>query len=195
MVEKAALRRELTARRDALPPAEVARIAQALSAQLRALPEYAAAGSVLATMAIGSEWNTRVFLDAASADGKAIILPRLTLPPRRLALHRVHDLDRHLLPGVWDIPEPDPDRCPHAELADVDFAVVPALAVDREGYRLGYGAGYFDKLLAGRGPRTFCVTAISAAFLVDALPHEPHDVRMDMVLCEQGPVARVRRQP
>lgn len=190
MVEKAALRREMTARRDAIPAAELTRIAAALTAQLRTLPEYANAKSVLATMAIGSEWSTRAFLDRARADGKAVVLPRLTPPPRRLALHRVADLDRHLVPGVWDIPEPDPDRCPAATLDEVDFAVVPALAIDRACYRLGYGAGYFDKLLAGRGARPFCVTAIAAAFVVDAVPHEGHDQRVDAVVCEQGVVAR-----
>jgi len=193
METKSALRRELIARRDAIPAGERERIAAALTDQLLSLPEYATARSVLATMAIGSEWNTRDFLDQARDDGKAVILPRLSPPPRHLELHRVDDLDRHLIPGVWDIPEPDPARCERASLGDVDFAVVPALAVDPEGYRLGYCAGYFDKLLAGRGPRTFCVTAIAAAFFVERLPHEAHDIPVDMVLCEAGVLARIAR--
>ena len=189
MAEKAALRREMLTRRDAIPRAEIDRIGTALTEAIVALPEYAAARSVLATMAIGSEWNTRPLLDRARADGKVVVLPRLTPPPRELELHRVEDLDRHLVPGVWQIPEPDPQRCPRVALATVDLAIVPALAVDRDGYRLGYGAGYFDKLLARRGPRPRCVTAISAAFIVDALPHEAHDVAIDAVLTEGGPVA------
>jgi 5-formyltetrahydrofolate cyclo-ligase len=179
----------MIARRDALPATERARLAEAFAEILAAMPEYAAAKSVLATMSIGSEWNTRAFLDRAHADGKAIVLPRLTAPPRRLALHRVDDLDRHLVPGVWDIPEPDAQRCPAATLADVDFALVPALAIDRSGYRIGYGAGYFDRLLAGRGARPFCVTALPAAFVVDSLPYEPHDVPVDAILNERGIVA------
>ncbi|HWH39428.1 MAG TPA: 5-formyltetrahydrofolate cyclo-ligase, partial [Usitatibacter sp.] len=143
MTQKARLRSEMIARRDALPEEERARLAEAFAKTLTSLPEYAAARSVLATMAIGSEWNTRAFLDRARADGKSIILPRLTPPPRRLALHAVEDLDRQLIPGIWDIPEPDPARCPPRTLADVDFAVVPALTANRPGYRIGYGAGYF----------------------------------------------------
>ena len=65
--QKSALRKEMIARRDALPEAERARIAAALTAQLIRLPQYAAADSVLATMGIGSEWNTRTFLDRARA--------------------------------------------------------------------------------------------------------------------------------
>ncbi|MEO7741500.1 MAG: 5-formyltetrahydrofolate cyclo-ligase [Usitatibacter sp.] len=183
---KSELRKEMIARRDALPREERQRIAAALTEALAALPQYAAARSVLATMAIGSEWNTRAFLDRARAEGKTVVLPRLTPPPRRLALHAVEDLDRHLVPGVWSIPEPDPGRCPAFDLAQVDFALVPALAVDRQGYRLGYGAGYFDQLLAGRGAAPYCVTALAAAFVVESLPHQAHDIAVDLVLDERG---------
>ncbi len=187
---KAALRARLVAQRDALDPTERARIASALAAALAALPEYAAARSVLATMAIGSEWNTRVFLERARADGKAIVLPRITAPPRHLEVHRVPDPERDLVPGIWDIPEPDPARCPRVDIAEVDFAVVPALAVDLEGYRIGYGAGYFDRLLAGRGPRTFCATALPAGFVLPQVPHAAHDVRVHAVVDERGGVHR-----
>lgn len=190
MNAKAALRAEMIARRDRLGAGERAGLAASLTAGLLALPEYAAARSVLATMGIGSEWNTRAFIDRARADGKAVVLPRVSAPPRRLVLHVVADLEADLVPGVWDIPEPDPARCREVALADVDFALVPALAVDRSGYRLGYGAGYFDKLLAGRKARPYCVTALPAAFVVESLPHEPHDVAVDLVMSEAGPLQK-----
>lgn len=182
MTDKARLRAEMIARRDAMPAGERERHARGIAAALAALPQYAAARSVLATMGIGSEVSTRPFIDRARADGKAIVLPRVSEPPRRLRLHPVADLDRDLLPGVWNIPEPDPHRCPEVALEEVDFAWIPALAADRAGYRLGYGAGYFDKLLAGRGARPYCVAALPAPFVLEALPHEPHDVAVDLVL-------------
>jgi 5-formyltetrahydrofolate cyclo-ligase len=182
--DKKRLRRELIARRDAMPRSELARIAAGLTERLTALPQYAAARSVLATMAIGSEWSTRPFLDRARADGKTVVLPRITAPPRHLEIHAVGDMERDLIPGIWDIPEPDPARCPKLTFADVDFAVVPALAADAEGFRLGYGAGYFDRLLAGRGKRPFCVAALPAAFMVASLPHEAHDIPVDRVLTD-----------
>lgn len=182
--DKKALRREMVARRDAMAPDQRARVAGKLVQRLVALPEYAAARSVLATMAIGSEWATRGFLERALADGKAIVLPRITPAPRHLELHVVGDMERDLVPGVWDIPEPDPARCRMVDLAQVDFALVPALAVDRAGFRLGYGAGYFDRLLAGRGARPHCVTALPAAFVLTEVPHDPHDVAVDRVVSD-----------
>lgn len=193
MTPKSGLRQEMIARRDALTDAERARIAAELTEGLTRLAQYTSARSVFATMSIGSEWSTRAFLERARADGKVVVLPRISEPPKRLQLRAVGDLDRDLVPGVWDIPEPDPQRCPTVELGTVDFALVPALAVDRARFRLGYGAGYFDKLLAGRAARPFCVTALPAAFIVDNLPHESHDVPVDMVLSESGPVARTGR--
>ena len=182
---KATLRSEMIARRDALPDAELDAIVETLTAKLLALPQYQAARTVLATMAIGSEWDTDPFIEQAVADGKRLVLPRVTPPPRHLALHAVPDL-AHLVPGVWDIPEPDPDRCPAVTLDEVDFALIPALAADRERFRLGYGAGYFDRLLAGRKARPFCVTALPAGFIVDRLPRGPTDVPVDLVLDERS---------
>lgn len=183
---KADLRRQMTARRDALPEGERRRLAQALVERIVQLPRYAAARSVLATMAIGSEWNTRLFIDRARADGKAIVLPRITAPPRHLELHEVRDLDHDLRPGIWDIPEPDPARCQRVEIGDVDFALVPALVIGEDGYRIGYGAGYFDELLAGRTRSTYCVTALPSMFVVASVPHEAHDQALDLIVDEHG---------
>jgi 5,10-methenyltetrahydrofolate synthetase len=188
MKEKAQLRSEMIARRDALPESERERLAEALTALLVALPQFAAARTVLATMGIGSEWNTQALLAHAVSEGKRVVLPRVSAPPRRLQLHAVADLQRDLIPGVWNIPEPDPVRCEAVTLDEVEFALVPALAADREGFRLGYGAGYFDGLLTGRKALPFCVTALPAAFIVERLPQEPHDVPVDLVLDERGAV-------
>src|SRR5258708_20175645 len=141
--DKARLRREMVARRDGIPAAELSRLAAALTDRITLLPQYAAARSVLATMAIGSEWSTRAFIARSRAAGKVVVLPRVTAPPRHLELHAVDDFERDLVPGVWDIPEPDPTRCPKVELAQVDFALVPALAIDRGGSPPGYAPACF----------------------------------------------------
>ena len=185
--EKKRLRREMIARRDAMPAAERERLAASMARHVASLPEYRSARTVLATMSIGSEFSTRHFLDRARADGKTLVLPRVTSEiPRHLELHAVDDLLHDLVPGVWDIPEPDPARCRRVELTAVDFALVPALAADRDNYRLGYGAGFFDGLLASHKVRPYCVTVLPAPFIVEVLPHESHDVPVDAVLREEA---------
>jgi len=185
-MDKKALRRALIARRDAMAPREREALAGRFAERLAAMPQYRDARTVLATMSIGSEWSTKPFIDRVVADGKKIVLPRVTAPPRHLEIHLVPDLATDLVPGVWDIPEPDPARCAAVRLSDVDFAWIPALAVDRGHYRLGYGAGYFDGLLAGRGPRPYCVAALPSQFHVESLPREPHDVALDAAISESA---------
>jgi 5-formyltetrahydrofolate cyclo-ligase len=176
----------MIARRDAMPAAERERLTASMARHVTALPEFRSARSELATMSIGSEWSTRAFLESARADGKTIVLPRISSEkPKRLVLYAVADMNRDLVPGVWDIPEPDPARCREVDLAAVDFALVPALAVDRDNYRLGYGAGFFDGLLGSRKVKPYCVTALPRPFIVERLPHEPHDIPVDLVLGEE----------
>ena len=184
--EKKRLRREMIARRDAMPAAERERLTASMARHLTTLPEFRSARTVLATMSIGSEWSTRDFIAGARADGKTLVLPRISAEaPKRLEIYAVDDLHRDLVPGVWDIPEPDPARCRKVDIAAVDFALVPALAVDRDNFRLGYGAGYFDGLLGSRKVKPYCVTALPSPFIVERLPHEPHDIPVDLVLGEE----------
>ena len=182
---KSAMRRELLASRDALFCAGSAEFAAAITARLRSLTEYRRAKTVLATLSFGTEWDTRAFAEGVLADGKRLLLPRVVREPRSLALHAVADLGADLLPGVWGIEEPDPERCPTVALSEVDFALVPALSCDREGVRLGYGAGYFDRLLAGAGTRSFRVVALPEALVRERVPFEAHDVPVDALLTER----------
>src|SRR6185436_841197 len=99
--ENKRLRREMIARRDAMPAAERQRLAASMARHVTALPEYRSAPTVLATMSIGSEFSTRHFLDRARSDRKAIVLPRISnAKPKRLELHVVQDLAHDLIPGV-----------------------------------------------------------------------------------------------
>jgi 5,10-methenyltetrahydrofolate synthetase len=191
---KAAMRRELLASRDALFAGGSLAFAEQITARLRSLTEYRRARAVLATLSFGTEWDTRAFAEGVLADGKTLVLPRVVREPRSLELYEVRDLGADLVPGILGIEEPDPARCRRVALSEIDFALVPALSCDRDGVRLGYGAGYFDRLLAGAGTKTFRVAAIPEALVRERVPCEPHDVPVDARLTEQD-FLKVKPQP
>lgn len=182
---KAVLRREVSARRDALDPDSRARLSAAVLARVVALGAFRRARRVLAYASFGTELDTRPFLQQVLDGGRMLVLPRIERAARRLALHQVGDLDTELRPGVWGIPEPDPDRSRPVTPGEIDFVLVPGLVFDPRGGRIGYGAGYYDRLLAAWAPPM--PPLIAAAFelqVVPAVPVLPTDHRVDLVVTE-----------
>jgi 5,10-methenyltetrahydrofolate synthetase len=184
---KAALRRETLARRDALDPGVRARLASIALSRVTALSAYRRARAVLAYASFGSELDTRPFLRDVLASGRLLALPRVDRAARRLALHQVRDPDAELQPGTWGIPEPDSARCRNVAPGEIDFILVPGLVFDREGGRIGYGAGYYDRLLtAWPAPVPPLVAAAFEVQLVPAAPMLAGDRRVDLVVTESG---------
>ncbi|MEZ5666396.1 MAG: 5-formyltetrahydrofolate cyclo-ligase [Alphaproteobacteria bacterium] len=137
---------------------------------------------------IGDEIDVRPALAALVAAGVVVALPVIVGRAQPLAF-RAWRGDAPLVARAWGIREPGPD----AAAVRPDLLLVPLLAFDACGYRLGYGGGYYDRTLArlrgdGGGPAFACGVAY-AAQRVDKLPRDPYDMALDAVLTEQGPVA------
>jgi 5-formyltetrahydrofolate cyclo-ligase len=184
--EKAALRRAVLARRDALPDAARTDLSRRLTATVLAQPGLAMARSVAAYLSFGSELDTAAFVAHVLGAGKRLVLPRVNREQRRLDLHFVGDLARDLVPGVWGIREPSPERCPPATLQEVDLLLAPGVAFSPGCDRLGYGGGFYDKLLAGRGAHPLVIAAAFDLQIVASLPVGPDDVPVDMVITESA---------
>jgi 5,10-methenyltetrahydrofolate synthetase len=182
---KAALRQEILARRDAVDASLRGRLSAAVLARVAVLEAFRRARAVLAYVSFGSELDTRPFLRDILACGRVLVLPRVDRAARRLALHRVRDLDTELRPGTWEIPEPVPTHCEPVAPGEIDFVLVPGLVFDPGGGRIGYGAGYYDRLLAGWPPPV--PPLVAAAFelqVMPAVPVLPADHRVDLVVTE-----------
>lgn len=193
---KAALRREILARRDALGLDARARLSAAALERTGDLDAFRQARVVLGYASFGSELDTRPFLHAVLAGGRMLVLPRVDRAARRLALHQVRDLETELLPGTWGIPEPVPARCRTVAPADVDFVLVPGLVFDPRGGRIGYGAGYYDRLLAAWPEPT--PPLVAAAFELQVVPAVPvlaNDRRVDLVVTESRIYSKLRLEP
>ena len=193
---KIALRREILARRDGLDPGERGRLSAAVLERVRGLPAFSRARVVLGYASFGSELDTHPFLRAVLARGRDLVLPRIDRVARRLALHRVQDLENDLRAGTWGILEPDAARCLPATPAEIDFILVPGLVFDPDGGRVGYGAGYYDRLLgAWPVPVPPLVAAAFDLQVVPAVPVLPADHRVDVVVTESRIYSKHRLEP
>lgn len=179
------LRSAVLGQRDALPADWRAQAGDSVSRKLLDIVEARAARVVLSYSSFRSEWSSLTFNRRILESGRELHLPRVDRAIRRLAIHRVTDL-AHLRPGTWQIPEPDPDLCPTlAALDRIDFVVVPGAAFDRSGARLGYGGGFYDRLLVDL-TGAFRAAAAFSLQLVPEVPVEQHDQRVDQIVTEDA---------
>ena len=178
---KAAIRREALARREALP-ADV-RTAAAQAIATRPFPVAIPPGAIVSGfMPMKSEINPIPLLRKLAGAGAKLALPVVAGRGKPLIM-RAFDLGDTLASGVWGIREPKPDA---AEVAP-DILIVPLLAFDRRGHRIGYGAGYFDMTIAALRAKK-SIVAVGIAFAtqeVPEVPTTPRDARLDLVLTER----------
>ena len=182
---KAALRRQLIAARDALPPATRLELSARITPQLLALDAYRQANCVLAYMSFGSEFDTAALVTNALASGRQLCLPRVDRNTRRLELHYVENPDRDVQTGTWGIREPRA-ACPPADLARIDFVLLPGVAFTPQCDRLGYGGGFYDRLIPRFASRPPLVAASFALQIRDAIPLDANDQRVDVVITEHS---------
>jgi len=178
---KAALRIEAQARRDALPAA--ARKAAAETIAVRKFPLAVAPGTIVSGfMPLKSEINPLPLLQRLADAGAQLALPVVAGRGKPLIM-RAWQWGEPLAAGVWGISEPKPE----AAEVEPDILLVPLLAFDRAGHRIGYGAGYYDLTIARLRARK-PVTAVGIGFAaqeIAKIPATVRDARLDLVLTER----------
>lgn len=177
---KRVLRTRLLSERAALQPAVVEAASRAVMAQLLAWPAFQPAAVVLTYVAFRNEIDLASLLE--QVPGKCWVLPRMVRhPTKELVLHQYQPegLRRH----PYGMLEPDPNW-PRVLPENVNLALIPGVAFDQRGVRLGYGGGYFDRLLTRLPGVTVGITY--ARFVREALPYGQNDRRVQHVLTEAG---------
>jgi 5-formyltetrahydrofolate cyclo-ligase len=177
--EKAVLRTRLLAARARLTPEQRSTAGRALRDAILSLPETQMAGTVAAYYSIASEPETHALVFALWKRGSYVLLPVLR-PDLDLDWASYEGPDS-LRPGPRGLAEPtEPPRGGDA-VARADLVIVPALAVDRRGVRLGRGGGSYDRALARVGRQVPTVTLLYDSELLDEVPAGPHDQRVRLV--------------
>ncbi len=147
----------------------------AVCAKILAMPAYQNARTVMAYAALRGEVPLTGVLEDVLRTGRTLLMPRCE-GPGIMRARRVRKLDE-LVPGAYGILEPGED-CPAEE--QMDLVLVPGLAFDRRGGRIGYGGGYYDRFLDGRKAVSVGICAEFALF--DRIPQTEKDKRMDCVV-------------
>lgn len=178
------LRRALRARLKTLGDARDAN-SRAIAAAIAAHPAFLAAQTVALFAPLPTEPDVELLWEKWP---RQFCYPRVTGSQIEFVLVRQ---PADLAPAHWNplIREPAPDQ-PTLPVASLDLILVPGLAFTRDGRRLGRGGGYYDRLLAARAPHTAVLGVCFGIQLAADLPSEPHDQRVDVVVTENGPLAR-----
>ncbi|MDG6915393.1 MAG: 5-formyltetrahydrofolate cyclo-ligase [Nitrososphaerota archaeon] len=186
---KSELRTAALKRRRSIGKAELAELSSRVEANLVALDEYRRARLLISYCAKDDEVQTRPIIERALAEGKRVAVVSTDVRTLRLGFSEIASFEDDLAPGAFGILEPRRDRLRPVSIAEADLVLVPLVAWDERGHRLGYGAGYFDRALAGTD-----VLKVGLALESQRLPDVPesrHDVPLDVIVTDR----RVVRPP
>lgn len=179
MIEKVNLRKQWMAREAALPKNYIAESNAGIVSNLFSLQEFQNAEKFLFFYSIWSEPDTHEMIRRAFDIGKTVALPRV-YPKGVMTARKIGGFDE-LTPNRIGIPEPA-ESAPAISPDELDFIVVPSVAFDIEGYRLGHGAGHYDRYIVST--RAFACGIARKKMLVQRVPREKHDVRVNCIVTE-----------
>jgi 5-formyltetrahydrofolate cyclo-ligase len=177
---KKSIRDEMLLRRKGLAATTCLGLSLRIQERLLASPEFTAADRLALYSPVLNEVFTEEIFSVSRRLGKRVAYPRVC----GTTLEFVAVSDRsELCPGIYGIPEPKGSRI--MSLDSLDLLLVPGVAFDMAGHRLGYGKGFYDRILHRRAAHALLVGLCFEQQLIRALPVETHDVRMDMIITEE----------
>ena len=177
---KAALRREVRARAALLTAEQRAEAAEAVFRRLLAWPVWRDAHTLLLTWSLPDELSATALIAAALADGRRVALPGFDAATGQYVAYEVNHHEKDLVPGKFGIREPHPELL-KVFLTELDLVIVPGVAFDATGNRLGRGRGFYDRLLGEASGADFCGIGFDEQ-IVARVPVEPHDIKLHYLL-------------
>lgn len=180
--EKKQLREHYRALRDNLPCDEKSIMDEKILRKITQLWSYREEKILLTYVATGSEVDTKPLIEYALSDGKAVAVPRCVENTRRMEFYVIKSLEDLEL-GSFGVMEPIKQKCEKLEDLSNGVCIVPALAFDKDGYRLGYGKGYYDRFLNDFGGR---IIGICYSFcMCEELPRGRYDKKVASIITEK----------
>lgn len=186
-MDKKQLRGDYLARRQQLSDSRWRRLSDEVCAHVVSAAWFNNAATLLAYMPFRREVDVRPVVEQSWALGKRVFLPKVDPENKRMFPYLVRSYD-DLKPGAYGILEPDPTRTPFGHLDALDLVFVPGVVFDRNGYRIGYGGGYYDRFLLRLPAGTYTVGVAFSFQVTEFIPREAYDQPLDALVTDKGVV-------
>lgn len=182
---KAALRHALAEARRSLTPEDRGARSRRIVRTLRELPAFRDAGIICTYVSFREEVETGELLTELLAEGRRVAVPvHLHGTPQPLVFAEIHSPEE-LVPNHFGIPQPPGDKAHYLPTASLPLFLVPGLAFDPGGRRLGYGLGFYDRAFAAAAPGALKIGLAFEPQVIERVPAEAHDVLLDLVVTEE----------
>lgn len=181
---KKELRKEIIKKRRLLNPKELEDKSHLILDKIMHSVDILRDMNVMIYMDYKNEVKTKDILQYIISQNAHVILPRVDMSNHTLTLHRVENT-KELILSDYGILEPKLGYNT-VTINDVDLILAPGVAFDKRGYRLGYGGGFYDQLLSHKRKEVQVVALAFDCQMVETVPTEPHDYRMDMIITESS---------
>lgn len=189
--KKREIRKEVSERLGALSTDEIAERYEAIEARLFEFANFLESRIVFIYYSRKGEVNSQKILKRCLQSNKILVLPALDPARHRMKLMKVDNLGKDLIAGPAGTSQPDPTRCKLVPIDRVDIAIVPGIAFDEKGGRVGSGEGYYDRLIP-RLPVTTRKVALSLeAQILPQVPMESHDKHVDIIITENRVIYKI----
>lgn len=182
---KARIRKAILAKRASQPASESLRKSYKIKQKLFSLPEFKESSKAVFYMALPQEVQTKDMVREAIGLGKKIILPRIAPAGDTLMLSEVKDIEEELKMGSFGILEAKEEFYRPVALTEVNLIILPGVVFDLQGHRIGFGKGFYDKLLCKANQPIFTIGLAFDFQLIPKIPALRHDVKMGKIITEK----------
>ena len=189
--KKQDIRDEVARKMSALSADEVAKQKQAIENRLFEFANFLESRIVLLYTPAQNEVNTQGIIRRSYLYGKIIVLPAFDPTSHAVRLFKVDDLDKDLIQGVRGNLEPNTKRCKSVPIDCLDIAIIPGIAMDEKGGRIGQGNGYYDRLIPDLPITTRKVGLVYEFQIVPVIPLESHDKYVDIVITQDRVIYKI----
>lgn len=182
------LRQKIQKLRDTLPANARKEKSKIIAEKFTSTVEYCQSKKILLYYPFRSEIDTTIIIRKAIEDNKKVALPKVE--NNKLDIFLVSDISKQLERGSYNIMEPIKSFCKKAKFREIDLAVVPGVGFDRKFNRLGYGGGFYDRLLPSLRQNVKIIALCFDVQMVPSIPTSEHDIKVDAIITESNKYIR-----